>query len=370
MLSPNRPDPNFGRLKQAILRQGTPDRLPLFEANIDDEVVSAILGERVRNPGYVNRLAHKSGDVDREEGARYVEQLTRVHYQLDYDYVILPTFLPMTTHTILGQDTAGLARDKGRAWVDETQGPISNWAEFEDYGWCRAEDADLFAVEYAAGILPEAMGLMVRTRGIMEWLMRLLGFETLCFSLADDPDLVAAVSERIGKLVVKHVRDLSQIDRVNAIVLYDDMGFRTNTFISPPDLRDYVLPWTKACAAAAHDQGLPFVLHSCGNLERIMDDLIDDVGIDAKHSFEDNIMPMAHVKAKYGERIAVLGGVDMHILAAGTEEAVRAATQEAIEACAPGGGYAFGSGNTIANYVPLDNYFAMLDEASKVGWAM
>jgi uroporphyrinogen decarboxylase len=170
--------------------------------------------------------------------------------------------------------------------------------------------------------------------------------------------------------VVEHVRDLSQIDGVSAIVLYDDMGFRTNTFISPRDLREYVLPWTKACAAAAHDQGLPFILHSCGNLERIMDELIDDVGIDAKHSFEDTIMSMAEVKAKYGERIGVLGGVDMHILAAGTEETVRAATQEAIQACAPGGGYAFGSGNTIANYVSLNNYYAMLDEARRVGWAM
>jgi uroporphyrinogen decarboxylase len=213
------------------------------------------------------------------------------------------------------------------------------------------------------------MGLMVRTRGIMEWLMRLLGFETLCYSLTDDPDLVAAASERIGKLVSNHVRNLSQLDGVSAIVLYDDMGFRTNAFISPRDLRDYVLPWTKACAAAAHDHSLPFILHACGNLEKIMDDLIDDVGIDARHSFEDIIMPMAKVKAKYGERIGVLGGVDMHILAAGSEEAVRAATQEAIEACAPGGGYAFGSGNTIANYIPLKNYFAMLDEAKAVGWA-
>jgi uroporphyrinogen decarboxylase len=366
----DRPDPDFGRLKQAILRQGTPDRLPLCEVNIDDEVVSAILGERVRNPGYVNRLAQKTGEVNREEGARYVEQLTRVYYHLGYDYVILPTFLPMTTHTVLGQDTAGLARDTGRAWVDETQGPVSSWAEFEAYAWCRAEDIDFFAVEYAAGILPEAMGLMVRTRGVMEWLMRLLGFETLCFSLADDPDLVAAVSERIGTLVVEHVRDLSQLDGVSAIVLYDDMGFRTNTFVSPRDLRGYVLPWTKACAAAAHDHGLPFILHSCGNLEKIMDDLIDDVGIDAKHSFEDIIMPMPEVKARYGDRIGVLGGVDMHILAAGTEEEVRAATKESIESCAPGGGYAFGSGNTIANYVPLKNYSAMLDEARKVAWSM
>lgn len=35
---------------------------------------------------------------------------------------------------------------------------------------------------------------------------------------------------------------------------------------------------------------------------------------------------------------------------------------------APGGGFGFGSGNTIANYIPLENYLAMLDKAKRVGW--
>ncbi len=364
------PDPDFERLRQALLRQGVSDRLPLFEVRIDDEILSAILGEHVQNPGYVNRLVRKADDLSGEESKRYVQKLALAYYNLGYDYVVLPAYLPMDTHMLSAQDTAPLARQKGRTWVDETQGPISNWAEFERYSWCRAEDADLFQVEHVADILPDGMGLIVATRGVMEWLLRLMGFETLCYALTDDPDLVATVAEQIGKLVVEHVRSVSQMDRVSAVVLYDDMGFRTSTFIAPHDLRNYVLPWTKACAEVTHAQGLPFILHACGNLEKIMDDLIEDVGVDAKHSYEDNILPMAEVKAKYGKRIGILGGVDMHILAAGTEEMVRAATQQAIQACAPGGGYAFGSGNTIANYVPLNSYFAMLDEAKKVGWAM
>jgi uroporphyrinogen decarboxylase len=94
-----------------------------------------------------------------------------------------------------------------------------------------------------------------------------------------------------------------------------------------------------------------------------MDELIDEVQIDAKHSFEDTILPMVEVKARYGGRVGLLGGVDMHLLAAGTPEQVRAAARKAIGDCAPGGGYAFGSGNTIANYVPLENYLAMIGEA-------
>jgi uroporphyrinogen-III decarboxylase len=104
-------------------------------------------------------------------------------------------------------------------------------------------------------------------------------------------------------------------------------------------------------------------IHVCGNLEKIKDKLIDDMGIDAKHSFEHAIMPMAQVKAKYGHRISILGDVDMHLLALGTAEAVQTVTRQAILDCSPGGGYAFGSGNTIANFIPVTNYLAMLDEA-------
>jgi len=356
------PDPDFRRLQQVLVREGLPDRVPLFEVNIDNEVVAALLGEAVQNPGYVSRTASKAGAVSREDSDRYGRQLTRTYYHLGYDYVILPAYLPMGTHMLVGSDTAALLREGGRTWVDETKGPITTWDEFERYGWCQVADADTYMIEAAASILPEGMGLVVRTRGVMEWLMRLMGFEALCYSLVDDPELVGAVSERIGRLVVGLVRHLAQMDGVGAVSIYDDMGFRTGTFLSPVHLRRYVLPWTKLCVEAVHAQAMPFILHSCGNLEKIMDDLIDEVGIDAKHSFEDTIMPMAQVKTRYGGRVGLLGGVDMHLLASATPEEVRKTARQAVQDCAPGGGYAFGSGNTIANYVPLENYLAMIDE--------
>jgi uroporphyrinogen decarboxylase len=96
-----------------------------------------------------------------------------------------------------------------------------------------------------------------------------------------------------------------------------------------------------------------------------MNDLLDDVCIDAKHSFEDVIMPVDEVKAKYGKRTCILGGIDMDLLASGSPREVRRATRKAIRDCAPGGGYAVGSGNTIANYIPMENYFAMLQESRR-----
>ena len=145
----------------------------------------------------------------------------------------------------------------------------------------------------------------------------------------------------------------------------DDMGFRTSTLFSPDFLREKIFPWHKRCAEVAHENSRPYLLHSCGQIESVMDDLIDDVGINAKHSFEDVIIPVTEVKKKYGDRIAILGGMDMDFLCRSDEQAIRSRVKETLDVCMAGGGYCLGSGNSIANYIPLENYLIMLDEGRR-----
>jgi uroporphyrinogen decarboxylase len=96
-----------------------------------------------------------------------------------------------------------------------------------------------------------------------------------------------------------------------------------------------------------------------------MDDLIDDIGIDAKHSFEDKIEDVISAHKKYGHRMALLGGIDMDFICRANESRIRDRVRFTLEECMPGGGYCLGTGNSVANYVPLDNYLVMLDEGRK-----
>ena len=96
-----------------------------------------------------------------------------------------------------------------------------------------------------------------------------------------------------------------------------------------------------------------------------MDDLIDDVQIDGLHSFEDTIKSVSETKQRYGHRIAVLGGIDVDFLCRSDEAAVRRRTRRTLDECQPGGGFCLGTGNSVANYVPFDNYLAMLDEGRR-----
>ena len=100
-------------------------------------------------------------------------------------------------------------------------------------------------------------------------------------------------------------------------------------------------------------------------LEEIMDDLIDDVGIDGKHSYEDAILPVTEAKKRYGKRMAILGGIDVDFLCRADEKSIRRRVKETLKTCMAGGGYCLGTGNTVANYIPLENYLAMLDEGRK-----
>ena len=111
----------------------------------------------------------------------------------------------------------------------------------------------------------------------------------------------------------------------------------------------------------AHRAGKPFLLHSCGNIEAIMPTLIEQAGIDAKHSFQDAVEPVEKFMDRWGQRVAALGGIDVHLLATGNEEAVVKRTRAVLEHTTGRGTYACGSGNSVTNYIPPGNYLAMVE---------
>jgi uroporphyrinogen decarboxylase len=135
--------------------------------------------------------------------------------------------------------------------------------------------------------------------------------------------------------------------------------------ISPKDLREFILPGHKLLAKMAHEAGCPYIIHSCGKLDRILEDLIENVGIDGKHSFEDTIVDVCEAKARYGDRIALLGGIDVDFLCRASEEEIRQRVRHTLSCCLPGGGFCLGTGNTVANYIPVENYLIMLDEGRR-----
>ena len=349
-------DPDFERLRRVLWRQGEPDRVPFIELFADREIMEAVIGEPIPEA--------EKGDRRPREAALLRE--IRFWYEAGYDYVEVGVAPNIPLRFLQAQDTAALNSGE-RGWISESDGPINSWQDFEAFPWPRPEDTDYFNLEFVGRHLPEGMKIIYVGGGQLEYVMWLMGYVPFALALKDDPALMQAVNEKVGELWAATFRAAAEAQGVGALWLGDDMGFKTGTMISAADLRRYFFPWQKKLAAIAHARNLPFLLHSCGNLREVIDDLVEDVCIDAKHSFEDAIQPVTEAKQAYGDRVALLGGIDVDFLCRHSEEEVRSRTRETIDACAPGGGWALGTGNSVANYIPLRNYLAMLDEGRKHG---
>ena len=173
--------------------------------------------------------------------------------------------------------------------------------------------------------------------------------------------------ERVGSVLVGAAEVLAQFDCVKIAFGGDDMGYKTGCMIDPKVLIEHCLPWHKRLCEVYREGGCINILHSCGNTRDLMPTLIDEVGYDGFNSFEDTIELVTDAKRDYGDRAALIGGIDVDFLCRADETAIRRRVRDTLEVCQPGGGYCLGTGNSVANYIPLQNYLAMLDEGRRWG---
>ena len=86
-----------------------------------------------------------------------------------------------------------------------------------------------------------------------------------------------------------------------------------------------------------------------------------ECGFDCIHPFEPPLNDIVQVKQTWGHRIAVAGNIDLKAtLCLGTPESVAAEVRAKCAALAPGGGWLLGSSNSIPEFVPIENYRALL----------
>jgi len=354
------PVPDIQSFVETIKGTRVPEKPPLVELFLDYEIVREIgrsyLGLEWIEPG-----------ADKTSLRKYYKNWMEVYYRMGYDYVrpVGAGGLEFPGKSRPKEDTSTTTSRGIRHWAEETKGPISSWQEYERYPWPDPAKFDYWHYEFIAKNLPDGMGIFIcPSSGFLEIpLDTLFGYENLCFLMYDQPDLVEAVFNRVGEILYAYYKDLAGLPRLAGFFQGDDMGFKTATLMPPDFLRKHVFPWHRKLAQLAHDNGLVYLLHACGNLNEVMDDLIDDVKIDGRHSFEDEGNPIVDFKQKYGAKVAALGGIDVDKLCRMPENALRAHTRKIIEKCIQGGRFAVGSGNTVTNYVPITNYFAMVEEA-------
>lgn len=152
---------------------------------------------------------------------------------------------------------------------------------------------------------------------------------------------------------------------VDVICINSDFGFNEGPFISPEMFAEFVTPYLTQIVGAIHDLGLKAILHSDGDLRKILDQLVS-TGIDGYQSIDpQGHMDIAKVKEQYGQKLILMGNVKSAALQDSDPETIRQSVRYAMEYGMPGGRYIFSTSNCIFAGMPPENYEIMLDEYQK-----
>ena len=333
--------PDYQNIVDAALNK-LPRRMPLYEHIINWPVIEHVLEQK--------KFALPAGLNDTEAAYYRMAGFNRI---MGYDAV---PFEVGSCSAFPGAGALGM----------HIKGVIQTMDDYQKYDWDAVPDRymQIAAPHYEAlrKTMPDGMKAIGAVgNGVFEVVQDLVGFMDLCLMKVDDPELYAMLFTKIGDIhceIWSRVIDL--YDDIFCVYRFgDDLGYKMQTMLSPDDVREHILPqYKRVISLIKRKSGKPFLLHSCGNLSEVMDDIIA-CGINAKHSNEDVIAPFSEYIRLYGDRIGLFGGIDTDVLCDISGVELRPYMDNIIKQTLGKPGFALGSGNSITAYISFDRYFTM-----------
>lgn len=339
--------PNIDQFK-LTLKRGKGLFVPLAELGVHPKIKSRFIGREIETLADDVEFWHKAG----------------------YDYIKLQPVADFNPGKIGLEENLTFNEDGTlfRKWASESRGVITSVEDFERYQFPSKSDFDYTKFEQVRSLLPEGMGVIGQYGDIFTMTWEMMGFEAFSLAIYENPDLVRILNDRLGELVLSMFEYYAQSDAVDVIWYSDDIAFTQGLLVSPETLHQYLFPWLKKIGDLARQADKPFMYHTDGVLWDVMEDILA-CGVDALHPIEPKAMDIAEVKRRYGEKLCLIGNVDVDLLARGTPDEIRNRVRFNIENVGYNGGYCVGSGNSIPEYVRFENYLALLEAAKEYGGA-
>lgn len=327
----------------SVLRKEKANRPVLFEFIINLETCLRFSGwETQPQPGTVD----------------YYRMVIEAFSKLGYDVAPVYTFESGLFSFPKGEQESLASRSQNQGAL------ITDRKSFESYDWPDAGSGNYELYHQLSAFLPDGMKLLgFSNGGVLENATDIVGFEKLCEIYLTDPELTGEIFKNIGERLLKFYSIVASMDSVGVCVVNDDWGFKTQTMFPPDMMESYVFPYIRKIVEVIHANGKPAILHSCGNVKDIMDVIIDDLKLDGKHSFEDGIYPVEDALDWWAGRIAIMGGIDVDFLVRRSPEEIYKRSLRLLEKTFGTGSFALGSGNSIPEFVPAENYLAMIRAA-------
>lgn len=163
---------------------------------------------------------------------------------------------------------------------------------------------------------------------------------------------------------IEMIKDLAD-NGAEAVMMYDDYGFKEGPLVNPKHFKEEHVPRLKQIVDAAHKRGMKFLMHSCGNLNELWEDLMS-IGIDALHPIEPTAKMDIFSLKKANPNLTFIGNVSVQDLQDKTPEYIRKSTEKLMTECKEGGRYMLSSGHSIHPAIDLQNYLAMREAHTRM----
>ncbi len=344
------PKPDFERYMTTLHCQ-EPDRVPLGDWHVDQLPMENYLGRKITS----------------------LQDQIDFWYAAGFDYMTTSSGILEPVRAPEGMTVKGDAVEteyeqvREREWALEHDGVITSWEAFEKYPWPSVDDFDLSKWDVLDKTLPQGMKAVLVLGKIYTTVWMFMGAETFFNALEKNPELIAAMFEKVGSLQYETFMRVSEHPCVGAVFNPDDIAHNTGLLIHPKYLRSYMFPWYKKIGDVCRDKGIGYIFHSDGDCTEAMDDFID-CGFHGFNPIQPNCMDIDAVKKKWGHKLCLIGNLNLDsTLTLGSPEDVRAEVYERIRTIGPGGGYMVASSNSITDYVPLANMKALLEATFEFG---
>jgi uroporphyrinogen decarboxylase len=349
----------------AAFRLEEPDRVPVWEMAFNEESIIK-LGRFFTDDVPPLKSAQQ---MTTQEKLKLLATLFTVVKELELD--------GLTSITLLGTEPVddehvkdGWGRvlrisEEGEATA--VGGPVSGPEDLKGLEPYHPQPADMLMLMASRGNFGDEIAQVLVQPGPFRESWTFLGsMERLLYYYLKDPPFVHALA-RLATDYIMEVADIAVEQGADIIALDGDLAFSQTTLMSPAQYEEFILPYHREITEHVHKSGKLVFKHSDGNMGPIMDGIVE-AGFDGFHPVQPQCMDIGEVKARYGDRLCILGNIDcMHLLPFGSEEEVEEAVKKTIAAAAPGGGYIISSSNSIHPGCKPENYIAMVKAARRYG---
>jgi len=184
----------------------------------------------------------------------------------------------------------------------------------------------------------------------------LMGDETLCVAYYEQPELVHDILQTFGDTTERVLDRVTREVQVDHLSVHEDMAGKNGPLAGPGQVREFFAPYYRRIWDLVGSRGATlFGQDSDGNMNAVIDDFLD-AGLNCMHPLEPAAgMDIVQLRQQYGGRLAMLGGIDKHVLRRGHEE-IRAELEYKLQPMMREGEVVFGLDHRIPNGTPLDNY--------------